>query len=145
VPSRSRRPTRPSPSAPRRRCGPERQPGRRCPAAHGRRPDGAGPGVHARRLGRGVADRAAPLPDPVPDPGPGGRSGRPRRRRRHLRARGRPRRTGRRAGTRPVGPGAAVSRALPHAYHEVAGVGVCINGRQFLGNTPTVVAGPDSR
>ncbi len=30
-------------------------------------------------------------------------------------------------------------------YHEVAGVGVCINGRQFLGNTPTVVAGPDSR
>lgn len=29
-------------------------------------------------------------------------------------------------------------------YHQVQGVGVCINGRQFLGNTPTVVAGPDS-
>ena len=29
-------------------------------------------------------------------------------------------------------------------YHEMPGVGMCINGRQFLGNTPTIVAGPDS-
>ena len=27
-------------------------------------------------------------------------------------------------------------------YHELLGVGMCINGRKFLGNTPTMVAGP---
>lgn len=29
-------------------------------------------------------------------------------------------------------------------YHEIQGVGVGINGRQFLGNAPTVLAGPDT-
>jgi FtsP/CotA-like multicopper oxidase with cupredoxin domain len=33
--------------------------------------------------------------------------------------------------------------AIMQLYHELRGdVGFCINGRQFLGNTPTVVAGP---
>jgi plastocyanin len=27
-------------------------------------------------------------------------------------------------------------------FHEMAGVGVCINGRKFLGNTPTLLASP---
>ncbi len=30
-------------------------------------------------------------------------------------------------------------------YHELEGVGMCINGRQYLGNAPTVVAGQDAQ
>jgi plastocyanin len=30
-------------------------------------------------------------------------------------------------------------------YHEMTGVGFCINGRVFLGNTPTVLAGVDTK
>jgi plastocyanin len=30
-------------------------------------------------------------------------------------------------------------------FHEMDGVGMCINGRQFLGNAPTLVAGPKTR
>lgn len=30
-------------------------------------------------------------------------------------------------------------------FHELAGVGMCINGRQFLGNAPTLVAGAKTR
>jgi plastocyanin/FtsP/CotA-like multicopper oxidase with cupredoxin domain len=30
-------------------------------------------------------------------------------------------------------------------FHELSGVGMCINGRRFLGNTPTLVAGPRTR
>ena len=30
-------------------------------------------------------------------------------------------------------------------FHEMAGVGMCINGRQHLGNAPTLVAGPKTR
>src|SRR4051794_32581259 len=30
-------------------------------------------------------------------------------------------------------------------FHELEGVGMCINGRQFLGNTPTLVAGVQTR
>jgi plastocyanin/FtsP/CotA-like multicopper oxidase with cupredoxin domain len=29
-------------------------------------------------------------------------------------------------------------------FHSLAGVGMCINGRKYLGNTPTMVAGPDT-
>jgi hypothetical protein len=29
-------------------------------------------------------------------------------------------------------------------YHELSGMGMCINGRQFLGNTPTVIAGSET-
>lgn len=29
-------------------------------------------------------------------------------------------------------------------FHTLAGVGECINGRKYLGNTPTMVAGPDT-
>ncbi|MGH8897270.1 MAG: multicopper oxidase domain-containing protein [Egibacteraceae bacterium] len=30
-------------------------------------------------------------------------------------------------------------------YHQMQGVGVCINGRNYLGNTPTVLAGQDTQ
>jgi plastocyanin/FtsP/CotA-like multicopper oxidase with cupredoxin domain len=30
-------------------------------------------------------------------------------------------------------------------FHEMAGVGMCINGRKYLGNTPTLLAGPKTR
>jgi plastocyanin/FtsP/CotA-like multicopper oxidase with cupredoxin domain len=30
-------------------------------------------------------------------------------------------------------------------YHTLHGVGVCINGRSYLGNTPTIVAGPNTK
>jgi plastocyanin len=30
-------------------------------------------------------------------------------------------------------------------FHELEGVGMCINGRQYLGNTPTLVAGAQTR
>jgi plastocyanin/FtsP/CotA-like multicopper oxidase with cupredoxin domain len=30
-------------------------------------------------------------------------------------------------------------------FHELPGVGACINGRKYLGNTPTLVAGPKTR
>lgn len=30
-------------------------------------------------------------------------------------------------------------------YHELKGVGMCVNGRKFLGNTPTVVAGENTK
>jgi plastocyanin len=29
-------------------------------------------------------------------------------------------------------------------YHELSGMGMCINGRQFLGNTPTLIAGSET-
>jgi hypothetical protein len=29
-------------------------------------------------------------------------------------------------------------------FHHMPGVGMCINGRKFLGNTPTVIAGPQT-
>ncbi len=30
-------------------------------------------------------------------------------------------------------------------YHEFANIGMCVNGRKYLGNTPTVLAGPSSK
>jgi plastocyanin len=30
-------------------------------------------------------------------------------------------------------------------YHEMPGVGMCINGRRFMGNTPTLIAGPETK
>ena len=30
-------------------------------------------------------------------------------------------------------------------FHEMEGVGMCINGRKYLGNAPTLIAGPKTR